>query len=301
MRTEERNALHIVIVNYKSSDYLAGCLSEIPSKLDDLVISITVVDNNSGEGFELDALEKKYDWIHFILNNENLGFSMACNQGIKDRDAGLYLLLNPDTIVNRKALDECSRFLVQNPEAGIAGCRILNPDGSDQKASLRNIPTPFSAFLHFTGLHRIFGSHGRLKAYQPPAPAGDNPVEVEAVSGSFLMFKKEVGKLTGNLDESFFMYGEDLDFCYRATLAGWKAYFLPCASILHYKRISSSRSAVSANLHFFQAMEIFYRKHYYKDSGWICRAAVLSGIRLLQAASRARFKLTTNKKVGSRG
>jgi GT2 family glycosyltransferase len=97
------------------------------------------------------------------------------------------------------------------------------------------------------------------------------------------------------------MYGEDLDFCYRARLAGWKIYYLPGASILHYKRISSSRSAVSANLHFFQAMEIFYRKHYYKDSGWIYRAAVLSGIWILKATSRIRFRLTKNRKVGARG
>ena len=295
------DTLHIVIVNYKSSDYLAGCLSEIPPELDNLAVSVTVVDNNSGEEPELKLLQNQYEWIHFLFNSQNLGFSRACNQGIKSRDASLYLLLNPDTVINRKALEQCARFLRQNHEAGITSCRILNPDGSDQKASRRNIPTPTSAFLHFTRLQKVFGNHFRIKPYHPAVPVGTNPVEVEAVSGSFLMFKKEVGESTGWLDESFFMYGEDLDFCFRAAQAGWKSYFLPGASVLHFKRGSSSRSAVPANLHFYRAMEIFYRKHYYQESGWIGRAAVLSGIRLLQAAAGIRIRLTKNKKVGSSG
>lgn len=301
MITEEKNGLHIVIVNYRSSDYLEGCLAKIPSRLDELHISVTVVDNNSEEGPELEALQQKYEWIQFLFNKKNLGFSIACNQGIKSRDADLYLLLNPDTVINNKALAECSRFLRQNPQAGITSCRILNPDGTEQKAGRRNIPTPTSAFLHFTGLQKIFGGKSRQQGYHPSGPAGDHPLEVEAVSGSFLMFRKDVLQITGGLDETFFMYGEDLDFCLRARQAGWLAYYLPYTSVLHYKRVSSSRSAGPANLHFYRAMEIFYRKHYYKDAAWISRAAVLTGIRFLQAFSAIRIRLTGNKKVGSSG
>ncbi len=295
------DTLHIVIVNYRSSDYLAGCLSKIPSELDDLAVSVTVVDNNSGEESELELLQTQYESIQFLFNCQNLGFSRACNQGIKSRDASLYLLLNPDTLINRNALEQCARFLRQNHEAGIASCRILNPDGSDQKASRRNIPTPTSAFLHFTRLQKVFGNRFRIKAYHPDIPVGTNPAEVEAVSGSFLMFKKEVGESAGWLDEDFFMYGEDLDFCFRAARAGWKSYFLPNASVLHFKRVSSSRAAESANLHFYKAMEIFYRKHYLQESGWLLRQVVLSGILFLKACSRIRFSLIGRRQVGSKG
>ena len=301
MSIGDKATLHIVIVNYRSSDYLEGCLSEIPSRLDDLAVSVTIVDNNSKEEAKLEALSARHPWMQFLLNESNLGFSRACNQGIKARNADLYLLLNPDTVINKKALERCSRILLQTPEAGIASCRILNPDGSEQKAGRRNIPTPASALLHFTGLQKLLGDRFRQKAYHPPSPSGDNPVEVEAVSGSFLMFKNELLTLAGGLDETFFMYGEDLDFCLRAGQAGLKIYSLPDASVLHYKRVSSSRSAVPANLHFYRAMEIFYRKHYYKNAGWFSRAAVLSGIRFLQAFSRLRSLITGNRGVGSSG
>ncbi len=301
MNIAKKNTLHIVIVNYRSTDYLEGCLAGIPPELDRLKISVTVIDNNSDETPELTSLQERYHWIELKFNKDNLGFSRACNQGIRSREADLYLLLNPDTVVNPEALESCARFLLENQEAGIAGCRILNPDGTDQKASRRNIPTPASAFLHFSGLHRFLGGKMSLKAYHPAAPAGDTPLESEAVSGSFLMFKRDVNKTAGYLDEDFFMYGEDLDFCYRAGLDGWKTFFLPGISILHFKRISSSRSAESANLHFFRAMEIFYRKHYYPESGWISRFVVGLGIRLLRTAAVVRIRLSPRKEVGSRG
>ncbi len=301
MATGTADTLHIVIVNYKSSDYLAGCLSTIPASLEGLQISVTVVDNNSGEEAELKRLQDIHGRVEFIYNNVNLGFAGACNQGIRSRDSDLCLLLNPDTEVNREALAACARHLLETPDAGIAGCRILNPDGSEQKASRRNIPTPGSAFLHFTGLQRFIKPRGRIKAYHPADPGNGGPRQVEAVSGSFLMFKRIIGAEIGFLDEAYFMYGEDLDFCYRCLQAGWKTFYLPQASILHYKRVSSSRSAASANLHFYQAMEIFYRKHYYPRAGWVSRASVLFGIRLLQSASRARRRITGNRQVGSAG
>jgi len=300
MTTGQITRLHIVIVNYKSSDYLAGCLAGIPKSTPGIRISAAVVDNNSSEEEELAKLRENYPWIDFLFNRENLGFSKACNQGIKCREADLYLLLNPDTVVNPEALESCAQFLLENQEAGIAGCRILNADGSVQRASRRNIPTPASAFLHFTGLHRLLGKNSRVKTYNPPIPEGDSPLESEAVSGSFLMFKKDVNRKNGYLDEDYFMYGEDLDFCLKARHDGWKIYYLPQASIIHHKRISSSRSPDSANLQFYRAMEIFYRKHYYRDAGWLSRFPVFLGIKLLEAAAMLRIRLIPGKGVGSR-
>jgi len=301
MASIEKNRLDIVIVNYKSSDYLAGCLAGIPRETEGLKISVTVVDNNSEEDAALEELRNRHQWVRFILNRENLGFSRACNQGLANCASDLCLLLNPDTVVSPGVLGRVAEFLLRHPEAGIAGCRILNPDGSEQRAGYRSIPTPASALLHFLGMDRCLWNPFRIKAYHPAIPAGNNPCEAEAVSGSFLMFKRKLTADIGLLDEDFFMYGEDLDFCYRAMRAGWKTYYLPEVSILHHKRVSSSRAAESANLHFYQAMEIFFRKHYRRESGWILHLAVISGIRILTLGSRIKFVLPGGRRVGSRG
>lgn len=301
MNSSRRSSLQIIIVNYKSSDYLAKCLDSIPFDLQELEVSVTVVDNNSKEEKQLHQLRKIHPKVDLLFNRQNLGFSTACNQGISRSDSELCLLLNPDTEINDSALLLCARLLRDRPEAGIAGCRILNSDGTEQRASRRNIPSPASALLHFTGLRALSGKLKGIKPYHPAVAVGDSPLEVEAVSGSFLMFKRRLGESIGFLDESFFMYGEDLDFCYRSMLAGWKTFYLPQAAIIHHKRISSSRSAMSANVHFYRAMEIFYRKHYYPSAGRISRSAVLTGIRTIQFFSQLKLRLTGNHAVGSKG
>ena len=301
MSTAETDKLHIVIVNYKSTDFLSGCLASIPRHVAGIDISATVIDNNSSDESALGDLQQKYQWVEFILNQDNVGFARACNQGISGRKPDLFLLLNPDTVVNGEAIAGCARFLLNNPEAGIAGCRILNPDGTVQKASRRNIPTPGAALLHFSGLHRLARHSRRVKPYHPEGLDGSKPLASEAVSGSFLMFKRQVGLDIHFLDEDFFMYGEDLDFCFRAQQAGWKTFYLPGVSILHHKRISSSRSAEKAEFHFYQSMEIFYIKHFYHQDNLIKRNLVLLGIKLLRAFAGAKRRLTGRQEVGAEG
>lgn len=301
MSTSGKETLHIIIVNHKATDFLAGCLASIPRHAAGIDISVTVIDNNSSEKSALGELRQQYQWVEFIFNQENIGFARACNQGIAGRNPDLFLLLNPDTVVDAEAIANCALFLLEHQEAGIAGCRILNPDGSVQKASRRNIPTPVSALLHFSGIQKFLKNSRLAKPYHSDVLDGEEPQPAEAVSGSFMMFKREAGLDIGFLDEDYFMYGEDLDFCLRALQAGWKTFYLPGVSILHHKRISSSRSAEKAEFHFYQSMEIFYIKHFYHQDNFIKRNLVLIGIKLLRAYAIAKRRLTGRREVGSAG
>jgi len=292
------SSLGIVIVNYNSTDFLQDCLQSIFAQTRVSPIHTVVVDNASDDQ-DFTGFEKAFPDTHFILNDANYGFSTACNQGIRYRVADSYLLLNPDCVIEDSAIDRTLNFLAQNPEVGIAGCRVNNPDGTLQLASRRRIPRPSVALGKLFGLSKVFPRSRRFAAYNYGDVDQNEAHEVEAVSGSFLMFRHEVLTAIGYLDESFFLYGEDLDFCFRATQKGWKIYYYPEAVITHFKRVSSTRHPRASNYHFHNAMEIFYRKHFSADSGPIEKAVVLLGIRLKYWWSRLRLSLAAKPRVGS--
>ncbi len=292
------SSLGIVIVNYNSTDYLQNCLESIFTQSSATPFHTVVVDNAS-DNQDFAHLEKAFPNTHFILNEANYGFSTACNQGIRYRTADFYLLLNPDCVVADRAIDRTFNFLIQNPEVGIAGCRVNNPDGTLQLACRRRIPRPSVALSKLFGLAKVFPRSRRFADYNYGDIDQNEAHEVEAVSGSFLMFRHEVLAAIGYLDEAFFLYGEDLDFCFRATQGGWKVYYYPGAVITHFKRVSSTRHPRASNYHFHNAMEIFYRKHFLADSGTIERFAVLLGIHLKYWWSRLRLSLAPEPKVGS--
>jgi GT2 family glycosyltransferase len=291
--------LNIVIVNFNSTDYLEQCVSSIERETQEVPFHITIVDNASEDRDFSNACGISANTT-LLQNESNLGFSVACNQGIRHGTAPFYLLLNPDCVIKAQAISRCIQFLKAHPEAGIVGCRVKNPDGTLQRASRRSIPRPSVAFYRFSGLSFIFPKNRRLAAYNLSHMDVNQTHEVEAVSGSFLLFRHEVLETAGYLDEAFFLYGEDLDFCYRASLAGWKVFYYPGAEITHFKRGSSSRSVVLSNYHFYNAMEIFYRKHFYAGANILERFIVLSGIRVLYLGKRLQQSIFGKKEVGSR-
>lgn len=292
------SSIGIVIVNYNSTDYLARCLESIFTQTHSTPFHIVVVDNASDDQ-DFDSLTQSFPEVHFILNEKNLGFSAGCNQGVRYRDAACYLLLNPDCVIEDEAIDRTYSFLMDHPEIGIAGCRVNNPDGSLQLACRRRIPRPSVAMGKLLGFSRVFPRNAQLAAYNYGDQDPSRAHEVEAVSGSFLMFRREVLDTAGYLDESFFLYGEDLDFCMRAKNEGWKIYYFPGAEITHFKRVSSTRHPTSSNYHFHHAMEVFYRKHFFENSGALERCIVLSGIRLKYWWSRMKMAVAATPKVGS--
>ena len=292
--------LAIVIVNYNSTDYLLRCLKSVHAQTHRLDFAIVVVDNASDDP-NLDRVRAAYPAVRLIENRKNLGFSTGCNQGIRALDADFYLLLNPDCEIHSEAIEKSVAFLSERPDVGIVGGRVMNPDGSLQRACRRRIPRPSVAFYRLSGLSRLFPHSRRFGSYNVTDRDTDQVQEVEAVSGSFLMFRRELVESIGYLDETFFLYGEDLDFCYRASLAGWKLFYFPEAEVTHFKRVSSSHRPKESNFHFFNAMRLFYRKHFYAGSGIAEHLLVLGGIELFYQASRLRLFLTGSRFIGSSG
>ncbi len=292
-------SLNIVIVNYNSSDYLERCLRSVRSQtaMDDL--RVTVVDNGSKDA-DWSLLRGRHPEVSFILNPRNLGFSVACNQGIRACPARFYLLLNPDTLILDSAIDKTLAYLEARPRVGIAGCRVKNPDGTLQLASRRSIPRPSTALFRLLGLSRLFPKSRLLAGYNLTYLDEDQTHPVEAVSGSFLMFRHELLEEIGGLDEDFFLYGEDLDFCRRALDRGWAVHYFAGASVIHFKRRSSSRDVEAANRHYYDSMKIYYRKHFASQSGRLKNAAVLAAIDVLRHGKRLAQAVTGKREVGSR-
>lgn len=292
--------LAVVIVNYNSTDYLGRCLAALSRHTEVPDRRIVVVDNASTDRPVTPYLTGHPD-LELLQNVENVGFARACNQGLRHTRADFYLLLNPDCEVQPRAVDTCLEFLEQTPEAGIVGCRVENPDGSLQRACRRRIPRPSTAFYRLFGLSSLFPGNPKFTGYYVTEEESPDPYPVEAVSGSFLMFRRAVLDDVGGLDEDFFLYGEDLDFCYRTALAGWRIYFHPGAAVTHYKRVSSSRNARASLFHFYDAMRIFYRKHYAPKAGPFERFFVLAGIEFHYRLKLLQAHVTGRWEVGSAG
>ena len=292
------SVLTIAIVNYNSTEFLGRCLDSIFEQTGLTSFRVVVVDNASADR-NLSEIEGRYPDVTFILNEENHGFAIACNQAIQHQPADNYLLLNPDCLVGKHAIDNCIKFLDHHTEIGIVGCRVCNPDGSLQLACRRQIPRPATAFYRLVGLSRLFPNNPRFAAYNVSYLDDKKSHEVEAVSGSFLMFRHQVYRDTGGLDEEFFLYGEDLDFCYRTTLKGWKVFYYAGSEVIHFKNVSSRTDTKRSTFHFYRSMGIFYRKHFSEDASSLEKILVPVGIRLLYAAKRIRQVIFSKSEIGS--
>ena len=243
--------LSVVIVNYNVRLLLVECIKSVEKALDSIEGDIFVVDNNSSDG-SVEYIRERFPKVHIIANKENLGFARANNQAIRMTDAEYILLLNPDTVVYENTLRGCLDFMDANPEAGGVGVRMLTREGKVAPESRRAVPTPWVAFLKMLGLtSRYYMSH----------LPWDKPGRIEVVSGAFCMLRHKALDQIGLLDEDFFMYGEDIDLSYRLLKGGWQNWYLPY-DIIHYKGKSTQKSSFRYVHVFYQAMLIFFRKHY---------------------------------------
>ena len=243
--------LSIVIVNYNVRHYLTACLDSVARALDDIEGEVFVVDNNSSDD-SVETIIRDYLWVHLINNKENLGFSKANNIAIRQSKGEYVLLLNPDTIVGKDTLRGVVEFLDNNPKAGAAGVRMHNGDGTLAPESRRAIPTPWIAGLKMLGF---------TKRYYMSHLSWDEPGLIEVVSGAFFMVRRAALDEVGLLDEDFFMYGEDIDLSFRILKGDWQNWYLPY-DIVHYKGQSTQKSDFRYVHVFYQAMLIFFRKHY---------------------------------------
>ncbi len=241
----------IVIVSYNVCQLLDECLQSVKRALRGIDGEIYVVDNLSTDG-TVETLQPRHSDVHFIANKQNVGFACANNQAIRCTDSEYVLLLNPDTVVYENTLRGVLDFMNQHPEAGGAGVRMLTREGKPAPESRRAIPTPWVAMLKMLGAtRRYYMSH----------LSWDEPGQIEAISGAFCMLRRKALDQIGLLDEDYFMYGEDIDLSYRLLKGGWQNWYLPF-DIIHYKGESTQKSTFRYVHTFYQAMLIFFRKHY---------------------------------------
>lgn len=254
--------LSVIIVNYNVKDFLEQTLISVLKALQGISSEIIVVDNNSDDG-SVAHIRQRFSEVTLIANAENLGFAKASNQGLATARGEFLLLLNPDTVVQEDTFARVLEFMRQHPDTGLVGCKILNPDGTLQLACRRSFPTPWVAFTKLSGLSQLFPKSRLFGRYNLTYLDPDQANEVEAISGSFMMIRREVLQNVGSLDESFFMYGEDLDWCYRIRQCGWKVRYFPGTQIIHFKGESSKRSEFDHLKMFYQAMSQFAKKHFH--------------------------------------
>jgi len=252
--------LTVVIVNYNVKYYLEQCLYSVERALQGMQGEVYVVDNASSDG-SIDYLRRKFPWVYYIENTKNYGFSVANNMAIRKARGEYVLLLNPDTIVGEDTLKQCVAFMDAHSEVGGLGVRQQRVDGSMAPESRRGVPTPWTAFCKMSGLGSKFPQSTLFGRYYMQYLPIDKPSYIEVISGACMFIRAEVFGKCGLLDETFFMYGEDVDMSYRILKAGYKNVFYP-ATILHYKGESTQKSSYRYAIVFHKAMYIFFKKHF---------------------------------------
>jgi len=264
--------LGIVIVNYNTRDMLRECLRSIYDSRGDFSHEVWAVDNASIDG-SVDMVRQEFPQVQLVASSANNGYACANNLGLKSLGLGecsgaearpvpsFVLLLNPDTILPPRALADMLDFMVRRPQVGAAGPRLVLPNGKLDRACRRSFPTPQNSFYRMSGLSLLFPKSPRFGAYNLTYLSEDQESEVDSVVGAFMMLRTQAIQEAGLLDEAFFMYGEDLDWCYRIKQAGWQVRYNPDCTVLHYKR-ASSRHSRKAKYEFYRAMLLFYDKHY---------------------------------------
>lgn len=253
--------LSVIIVNYNVKHFLEQCLHSVYKAAKGIETEIFVVDNNSVDG-SAQLIREKFPDLHFIENKENVGFSRANNQAIRIAKGKYILLLNPDTVVEEDTFLKVIDFMEQHPEAGGLGVKMIDGKGAFLPESKRGLPTPWVAFYKMFGLSKLFPNSRKFGKYHLSYLSENEIHSVDVLAGAFMLMRKETLEKVGLLDETFFMYGEDIDLSYRITLGGYKNYYFPETTIIHYKGESTKKGSLNYVKVFYNAMIIFARKHF---------------------------------------
>ncbi|MBC8447097.1 MAG: glycosyltransferase family 2 protein [Chloroflexi bacterium] len=301
--------LGIVIVNFNVRDLLRECLKSVYASEGDFSYGVCVVDNCSADE-SCGMVQAEFPQVHLIESPVNGGYAYANNLGLRHFGFGgqtpdtghrtpnplrYALLLNPDTELPPTALADMLAFMDEHPEAGIAGPKLVRQDGSLDLACRRSFPSPEVSAYRMLGLSKFFPKSRRFGRYNLTCEDPDQLTEVDSVVGAFMMVRGEAIEQAGLLDETFFMYGEDLDWAYRIKQHGWRVWYNPAVTVLHIKEAASQHSD-RARVEFWRAMVIFYRKHYAAETPrwlhWLILAgiAVFSRLDLWGRALRSLFR-----------
>ena len=253
--------ISIIIVNYNVKYFLEQCLCSVEKAIAKIDAEVIVVDNNSTDD-SIAYLQPKFPFVTFIYNEENVGFAKANNQALPYCSGDYILYLNPDTIISEYCLERCIAFFGETPDCGALGIKMIDGSGTFLPESKRGFPSPLAAFFKLTGLADVFP---RSRIFNQYSLGYLNPFvinKVDVLAGAFLMAKSTIIKATKGFDESFFMYGEDIDLSYRIQQLGYNNYYFADSTVLHFKGESTKKGSLNYVKLFYSAMSIFVRKHY---------------------------------------
>ena len=285
--------LSIVIVSYNTKELLNDCLTSINNATKPKSTEVFVVDNASSDR-TVEHIKKQFPQVKLIANKKNLGFSKANNLAIKKAKGKYILVLNPDTKIMPNTLDLMLKFMQNHKDVAIASCRVELPNGELDKDCRRHFPTPWRAFTHFSNLSKIFAKSKIFDGYQMGYISNSVQHEIDSCVGAFMFVRSSLIKKVGLLDEDFFFYGEDLDWCYRFKEAGYKIVYTPITKIIHYKGAASGMKPISSHLtkatreskkrafkESVRAMELFYKKHYINKYPFFVNWLILTSLKIL--------------------
>ena len=276
---KNRITISVIIVNYNVKEYLAQLLLSLERALQTISHEIIIVDNHSIDG-SVQFLKDKNFKVRIIENDENLGFGRANNQALKICKGKYVVLINPDTVVQEDTFSRMIDFFDNTPDASVATCKIIDPAGNFSVDCRHSIPTPSVALWKVLGLSKLFPKSRIFGQYNMTYLNSDQTYSIPAISGSFMMMKKEVLDQVGLFDEQFFMYCEDIDLCHRITQAGFKIYYFPETQIIHYKGESTKKDNLDYVKTFNKSLYQFFQKYYAPKSIFLFRWLVMIGILL---------------------
>lgn len=279
----------VIIVNFNTWKLTIEAIQSVMNSKTAFSYEIILVDNSSSDD-SVNKIKTAFPDITLIVNDQNLGFSKANNQGIRISKGRYILLLNSDTVIQVDTLQTMINFMDENPRVGASGCKVVLADGSLDKACRRGFPTPKASFYYAFGISKLFPNIPKYNQYQLSHLDPDKTYSVDCLVGAFMMVRKETVGEVGLLDEEFFMYGEDIDWCYRIKQGGWQIYYHPHTQIVHYKGASSRRKPNKIVYEFYRAMFLFHRKHYVSHYNFFTNLLVYLGI-----ATKLAFAIVTNQ------
>ena len=272
--------LSIVIPTYNAHEWIEQCLDSIRLHRPAGDYEVIVVDDRSTDD-SVAIVRDRFPDARVFSNDRNLGFGRTVNVGLRAAAGAYVLVLNNDTWMHEGALDAMIQYLDEHQDTGIVGPKVLSGNGAIQQQCRRRIPTPAAAFFYFSGVARMFPRNPRIAGYLMTAADENATTEVDAVSGACLMVRRVVLDQIHGFDEEYYLYGEDMDFCWRTKSAGWKVVYYPAATITHFGgQGGTGKKRLYATIEWHRAMWIFYRKHRAPKVSIVERALVYSGILL---------------------
>ena len=288
----------VVIVNYKVRDLLRDCLASLAHDIGDgpaqLRGEVWVVDNASGDG-SVEMMAAEFPQVKVIASTWNRGYGAANNLAIRQATGRYLLILNPDTKLPPRAIIDTIAEMERHPDIGALGPKLIRADGTLDRACRRSFPSPEVAFYRLFGLARLFPNHPRFAAYNLLNVDEDTALDVDSVCGAYMLLRREVVERVGMFDEAFRMYGEDLDWAYRIKQAGWRVRYHPAVTVLHLKGQSSRQRPVSSIRAFYDAMRVFYDKHYAQEHARPFNLLIHTGIGLFEVAALVRNRLKPSR------